>query len=62
MAEESKKLGEQTVEQAKRMGEATHSQISQGSEDFQEAARTGIDAASDSFLEVNRGFRAIVAE
>lgn len=59
---EEKRLGEQIVEQAKRVGEATEDQLKRGSEHFQDAARAGIDAASNSFLEVNRGFQAIVAE
>ena len=62
MAEEGRRLGEQVVEQAKRVGQATEDQMERGSEQFHDAARIGIDAANNSFLEVNRGFQAIVAE
>ena len=54
MAEEGRKLGEQVVEQAKRVGQATEDQMTRGSEQFQDAARIGIDAANNSFLEVTR--------
>jgi len=51
MAEEGKRIGEETQEQAGRIGQ-----------DFQRAAERGLEAASQSFSEANRGFQALAAE
>src|SRR5262249_15636145 len=51
MAEEAKRFGEEVPEEARRFGR-----------EYQRAAETGIEAASRSLTEANRGFPAIAAE
>jgi hypothetical protein len=51
MADEAKRMGEEAQEQAGRMGQ-----------EFQRAAERGLEAASQSFSEANRGFQALAAE
>src|SRR5262245_46241461 len=51
MADQAKRMGEDALEQAGRMGG-----------EFQKAAERGFEAASQSFSEANRGFQAFAAE
>ena len=51
VAEEAKRVGHETQESARRIGQR-----------FENAASTGFDAASRSLSEVNRGFQAIAME
>jgi hypothetical protein len=51
MTDEAKRMGEEAQEQAGRMGQ-----------EFQKAAERGLEAASQSFSETNKGFQALAAE
>ena len=51
MADEARRMGVDAQEQAGRMGQ-----------EFQMAAQRGLEAASQSFSEANRGFQALAAE
>ena len=51
MTDEAKRVGEEAQQQAGRMGQ-----------EFQRAAERGLEAASQSFSEANRGFQALAAE
>jgi hypothetical protein len=51
MADEAKRMGEEVQGQAQRVGR-----------EYQKAAETGLDAASRSFGEANKGFQALAAE
>ena len=51
MADEAKRMGEEIQGQAQRVGR-----------EYQKAAETGLDAASRSFGEANKGFQALAAE
>jgi hypothetical protein len=51
MAEEANRMGQEAQEQARRVGQ-----------EFQKAAEGGLEAASRSLGEVNKGFQAITAE
>jgi phasin family protein len=51
MAEEAKRMGQETQERAKRVGEQSH-----------EALRGGFEAASQSFGEVNKSFQALAGQ
>jgi hypothetical protein len=51
MADEAKRMGEEVQGQAQRVGR-----------EYQKAAETGLEAASRSFGEANKGFQALAAE
>lgn len=51
MADEAKKIGEEAQQQAGRMGQ-----------EFQRTAERGLEAASQSFSEANKGFQSLAAE
>jgi hypothetical protein len=51
MADETKRMGEEVQGQAQRVGR-----------EYQKAAETGLEAASRSFGEANKGFQALAAE
>ena len=51
VAEDAKRVAQETAEQARKAGE-----------DYQRAAQSGIEAANRAFGEMNRGFQSVAAE
>ena len=51
LGEQASRMGQQAQEQARRMGEEVHDRM-----------QSGVEAASASFTEANRGFQALAAE
>jgi hypothetical protein len=50
------------ADEAKRMGEEVQGQAQRAGREYQKAAETGLEAASRSFGEANKGFQALAAE
>jgi phasin family protein len=50
------------ADEAKRMGAEVQGQAQRFGREYQEAAATGLEAASRSFTEANKGFQALAAE
>jgi hypothetical protein len=50
------------ADEAKRMGEEVQGQAQRAGREYQKAAETGLEAASRSFGEANKGFQVLAAE
>jgi phasin family protein len=62
MTEEAKRMGEEFQEQSRRVGREYQEHAERVGREYQRAAESGLEAVSQSFGEVNKGFQAIAAE
>jgi phasin family protein len=62
IAEEAKRLGQETAEQAQRFGQEAQDQARRMGQEYQETVQSGFESATQSLGEVNKGFQAIAAE
>jgi phasin family protein len=62
IAEEGKRLGQETAEQAQRFGQEAQDQARRIGQEYQAAVQSDFESASQSLGEVNKGFQAIAAE